>query len=92
LAVSSAAILFSPFKSAGYSAALERDPARLEWRIPRASATGACGTMQSPLNLPDMKFQLPAHNELNYLIIDRLGRFIWIEELLGSGPGKKTTE
>jgi hypothetical protein len=37
----------------------------------------------------DLAFQLPSKDELNYLIIDQLGRFIWLEELLSPGPGDR---
>jgi hypothetical protein len=37
----------------------------------------------------DLAFQLPGSEELDYLIIDDLGRFIWLEELLTPGPGDR---
>lgn len=37
----------------------------------------------------ELVFQLPWKDELNYLIIDQLGRFIWLEDLLSPGPGDR---
>lgn len=37
----------------------------------------------------DLAFHLPGSDELDYLIIDDLGRFIWLEDLLTPGPGDR---
>ncbi len=63
--------------------ALSDDQEKILRRMIRPEGKG------SSHSFAELAFQLPGSDELDYLIIDDLGRFIWLEDLLTPGPGDR---